>query len=54
MGYFIDTIGLKLGFLSAPSSGGLATLAHSLTVPGRLAFMRAIMGFSEASAIPAG
>lgn len=55
MGYFIDTIGLKLGFFICTIVWGLATLAHSLTGSWQgLAFMRAIMGFSEASAIPAG
>ncbi|MGY3308714.1 ACS family hexuronate transporter-like MFS transporter [Pantoea ananatis] len=55
MGYFIDTIGLKLGFFICAIVWGLATLAHSLTGSWQgLAFMRAIMGFSEASAIPAG
>lgn len=55
MGYFIDTIGLKLGFFICAIVWGLATLAHSLTSSWQgLAFMRAIMGFSEASAIPAG
>lgn len=55
MGYFIDTIGLKLGFFICAIVWGLATLAHSLTGSWQgLTFMRAIMGFSEASAIPAG
>ncbi|MDI6539656.1 MFS transporter [Pantoea ananatis] len=55
MGYFIDTIGLKLGFFICAIVWGLATLAHSLTGSWQgLAYMRAIMGFSEASAIPAG
>ncbi|MCW0349159.1 MFS transporter [Pantoea ananatis] len=55
MGYFIDTIGLKLGFFICAIVWGLATLAHSLTGSWQgLAGMRAIMGFSEASAIPAG
>lgn len=55
MGYFIDTIGLKLGFFICAIVWGLATLAHSLTGSWQgLAFMRAIMGFSEASAIPTG
>lgn len=55
MGYFIDTIGLRLGFFICAIVWGLATLAHSLTGSWQgLAFMRAIMGFSEASAIPAG
>ncbi|MCW0330211.1 MFS transporter [Pantoea ananatis] len=55
MGYFIDTIGLKLGFFICAIVWGLATLAHSLTGSWQgLAFMRAIMGFSEVSAIPAG
>lgn len=55
MGYFINTIGLKLGFFICAIVWGLATLAHSLTGSWQgLAFMRAIMGFSEASAIPAG
>ncbi|MDJ0033269.1 MFS transporter [Pantoea ananatis] len=55
MCYFIDTIGLKLGFFICAIVWGLATLAHSLTGSWQgLAFMRAIMGFSEASAIPAG
>ena len=55
MSYFIDTIGLKLGFFICAIVWGLATLAHSLTGSWQgLAFMRAIMGFSEASAIPAG
>ncbi|MEZ7210203.1 MFS transporter [Pantoea ananatis] len=55
MGYFIDTIGLKLGFFICAIVWGLATLAHSLTGSWQgLAGMRAIMGFSESSAIPAG
>lgn len=55
MGYFIDTIGLKMGFFICAIVWGLATLAHSLTGSWQgLAGMRAIMGFSEASAIPAG
>lgn len=55
MGFLIDTIGLKLGFFICAIVWGLATLGHSLTGSWQgLAFMRAIMGFSEASAIPAG
>lgn len=55
MGFFIDTIGLKLGFFICAIIWGLATMAHALTGSWQgLAFMRGIMGFSEASAIPAG
>lgn len=55
MGWLIDTIGLKLGFFLCAIVWGLATLAHSLIGSWQgLACMRAIMGFSEASAIPAG
>lgn len=55
MGFFIDTIGLKLGFFICAIIWGLATMAHALTGSWQgLAFMRGVMGFSEASAIPAG
>ena len=55
MGFLIDTIGLKLGFFICALIWGLATMAHALTGSWQgLAFMRGIMGFSEASAIPAG
>ncbi|EJD6082410.1 MFS transporter [Providencia rettgeri] len=55
MGFFIDTIGLKLGFFICALIWGLATMGHALTGTWQgLAFMRGLMGFSEASAIPAG
>ena len=55
MGFFIDTIGLRAGFAICAVIWGLATMGHALTGTWQgLAFMRAIMGFSEASAIPAG
>lgn len=55
MGFFIDTIGLRLGFAICAIVWGLATMGHALTGTWQgLAFMRSIMGFSEASAIPAG
>lgn len=55
MGFFIDTIGVKVGFFICAMIWGLATMAHALTGSWQgLAFMRGIMGFSEASAIPAG
>jgi len=55
MGFFIDTIGLRLGFAICAIIWGLATMGHALTGTWQgLAFMRGIMGFSEASAIPAG
>lgn len=55
MGFFIDTIGLRLGFAICAIVWGLATMGHALTGTWQgLAFMRTIMGFSEASAIPAG
>lgn len=55
MGFLIDTIGVKLGFFICAMVWGLATIAHALTGSWQgLAFVRAIMGFSEASAIPAG
>ncbi|WP_392562973.1 MFS transporter [Orbus sturtevantii] len=55
MGFFIDTIGLRLGFAICAIIWGLATMGHALTGSWQgLAFMRAIMGFSEASVIPAG
>lgn len=55
MGFFIDTIGLKLGFFICAMIWGCATMAHALTGSWQgLAVMRGIMGFSEASAIPAG
>lgn len=55
MGFFIDTIGLKLGFFICALIWGLATMGHALTGSWQgLAFMRGIMGFSEASVIPAG
>ncbi|WHS98284.1 MAG: Hexuronate transporter [Pantoea stewartii] len=55
VGYFIDTIGLKLGFFLCAMIWGVATLMHSLMGSWQgLAAVRAIMGFSEASAIPAG
>ncbi|MWP61377.1 MFS transporter [Gilliamella sp. Pas-s25] len=55
MGFFIDTIGLRLGFAICAIVWGLATMGHALTGTWQgLAFMRGIMGFSEASAIPAG
>lgn len=55
MGFFIDTIGLRLGFAICAVIWGLATMGHALTGTWHgLAFMRGVMGFSEASAIPAG
>ena len=55
MGFFIDTMGLKLSFAICAAIWGLATMGHALTGTwSGLAFMRALMGFSEASAIPAG
>ncbi|MBI0006576.1 MFS transporter [Gilliamella sp. W8126] len=55
MGFFIDTIGLRLGFAICAVIWGLATMGHALTGTWQgLAFMRGVMGFSEASAIPAG
>lgn len=55
MGFFIDTIGLRFGFAICAIIWGLATMGHALTGTWQgLAFMRGIMGFSEASAIPAG
>lgn len=55
MGFFIDTVGLKIGFTICAVIWGLATMGHALTGSWQgLAFMRGIMGFSEASAIPAG
>ncbi|CNE21153.1 ExuT transport protein [Yersinia rohdei] len=55
MGFFIDTVGVKLGFFICAIIWGLATMAHALTGSWQgLALMRGIMGFSEASAIPAG
>ena len=55
MGFFIDKIGLKLGFFICADIRGLATMGHALTGSWMgLAFMRGIMGVSEASAIPAG
>lgn len=55
MGFFIDTIGLRAGFAVCAVIWGLATMGHALTGTWQgLAVMRAIMGFSEASAIPAG
>ncbi|AIJ10403.1 MULTISPECIES: MFS transporter [Edwardsiella] len=55
MGFFIDTIGLKLGFFICAIVWGLATMGHALTGTWQgLAFMRGLMGFSEASAIPSG
>ncbi|WP_392559423.1 MFS transporter [Orbus mooreae] len=55
MGFFIDTIGLRFGFAICAMIWGLATMGHALTGTWQgLAFMRGIMGFSEASAIPAG
>ncbi|UYK99457.1 MFS transporter [Pantoea stewartii] len=55
VGYVIDTIGLKLGFFLCAMIWGVATLMHSLMGSWQgLAAVRAIMGFSEASAIPAG
>lgn len=54
-GLFIDTVGLKLSFAICAAIWGLATMGHALTGTwSGLAFMRALMGFSEASAIPAG
>ena len=55
MGFFIDTIGLRLGFAICAVIWGLATMGQALTGTWQgLAFMRGVMGFSEASAIPAG
>lgn len=55
MGFLIDNIGLKIGFAVCALIWGLATMGHALTGTWQgLAFMRGIMGFSEASAIPAG
>ncbi|EPA7335167.1 MFS transporter [Escherichia coli O13,129, 135:H26] len=55
MGFFIDTVGLKLGFAICAVVWGIATMGHALTGSWQgLAFMRSIMGFSEASVIPAG
>ncbi|MDF7667064.1 MFS transporter [Orbaceae bacterium ESL0727] len=55
VGFFVDTIGLRLGFAICATIWGLATMGHALTGTWQgLAFMRGIMGFSEAAAIPAG
>ncbi|MET4874581.1 MFS transporter [Escherichia coli] len=55
MGFFIDTVGLKLSFAICAAIWGLATMGHALTGTSvRSGIYRALMGFSKASAIPAG
>ena len=55
MGFFIDVVGLKIGFAVAAIVWGLATMGHALAGGwAGLAAARAVMGFSEASVIPAG
>jgi len=54
-GYIIDVIGLKLGFFIMIIIWSLTNMAHAgCTSWGGLAFLRGIMGLSEASAIPSG
>lgn len=54
-GFFIDVVGLKLGFFILIIAWSLINMAHaSCHSWGGLAFLRGLMGLSEASAIPAG
>lgn len=54
-GYIIDIIGLKLGFFIMIVIWSVTNMAHAgCTSWGGLAFLRGIMGLSEASAIPSG
>jgi len=54
-GFIIDSIGLKLGFFIMIIAWSLTNMAHAgCTSWGGLAFLRGLMGFSEAAAIPAG
>ena len=54
MGFFIDTVGLKLSFAICAAIWGSRQWGMPNRNMVRSAFMRALMGFSEASAIPAG
>ncbi|EBS7635416.1 MFS transporter [Salmonella enterica] len=55
MGFFIDLIGLKFSFFICIIIWGLATMGHALAGSWQgLAFMRGLMGVSEASVFPAG
>ncbi|TKI06094.1 MFS transporter [Martelella alba] len=54
-GYINDVIGLKLGFFIMIVVWSLANMAHAGCASwGGLAFLRGVMGISEASAIPSG
>ncbi|ELY6244443.1 MFS transporter [Cronobacter universalis] len=54
-GFFIDVVGLKLGFFIMIIAWSLTNMAHAACHSwGGLAFLRGLMGLSEASAIPAG
>lgn len=54
-GYIMDVIGLKLGFFIFALAWSLVNIAHVLAGGWlSLAFLRGLMGLSEASAIPAG
>lgn len=54
-GFFIDIVGLKLGFFVLIIMWSLINMAHSTCSSWTgLAFLRGLMGLSEASAIPAG
>lgn len=54
-GFFIDVVGLKLGFFIMIIAWSVTNMAHAACNSwGGLAFLRGLMGLSEASAIPAG
>lgn len=54
-GYLMDVIGLKIGFFIFALLWSLINMAHALAGGWiSLAFLRGLMGLTEASAIPAG
>ncbi|ELX96907.1 hypothetical protein SEE436_012651, partial [Salmonella enterica subsp. enterica serovar Enteritidis str. 436] len=54
-GYLMDVIGLKIGFFIFALLWSLINMAHALAGGWiSLAFLRGLMGVTEASAIPAG
>jgi len=54
-GYLLDVVGLKIGFAIFALLWSLVNMAHALTGGWiSLAFLRGLMGLTEASAIPAG
>jgi ACS family hexuronate transporter-like MFS transporter len=54
-GYVLDVIGLRIGFAIFASAWSIINMAHGLAVSWRgIAMLRALMGFAEGSANPAG